>query len=274
MKKTNLISLIMALCIMLPLVLAISDFDKDGIPDGNDKFPKDFDNDGMPDIWEKQFGLRFDSATDAKEDFDNDGISNLEEFNQNTNPTTSQIESDSEPESELFALSSVKFSNELILGTIIIVMIIVIIILIVRIIQKKKNKLPNLKSKKDELKLPEIHSIPKKLQEFSKDFPPLNRPVNNKINSVSNKNNNLNQNYVPLKIPEPTVPKKTIQSVQAKLEPNIKTQNIKSPQIQYNKVKQIKSTQEPVYQHLDQELDDAFKKLKKMKKKFEKETKQ
>jgi hypothetical protein len=55
------------------------DFDKDGIPDTEDKYPFDYDNDGIPDEWEKGHGLRWD-IKDAHLDRDGDGITNLQEY--------------------------------------------------------------------------------------------------------------------------------------------------------------------------------------------------
>ncbi|MBW2984166.1 hypothetical protein KY361_03570 [Candidatus Woesearchaeota archaeon] len=58
----------------------VVDFDKDSIPDNQDKYPFDYDNDGLPDDWEKTHdGLRWD-INDAHLDRDNDGISNLQEY--------------------------------------------------------------------------------------------------------------------------------------------------------------------------------------------------
>lgn len=60
-----------------------NDFDTEG-----DACDADDDNDGMPDTWEIQFGLDSFLSADATLDSDFDGISNLEEYNQNTNPKT------------------------------------------------------------------------------------------------------------------------------------------------------------------------------------------
>ena len=230
MKK---ISLLLIVLIMLPLVLAITDVDRDGIPDEQDNFPGDFDNDGMPDSWEKQFGLRFDSATDAREDFDGDGFSNLEEFNQETDPT---VVDSSASDPELFAPSSFNLSAELILGTVIVVMIIIIVILIIRVIQKKKKKLPKIKP----LEVPHLHTSP-------------------------------NQIYKPLPLLNPKQETKPVQKVQP-LQPKPQLiQPIQNPHHQTPEHSR-KPENKPVYQQLDQELDYAFKKLEKMKRKFENET--
>ncbi len=46
---------------------------------------KDFDKDGMPDSWEKKYNLRYD-VNDANLDPDNDGLTNLQEYEQGTDP--------------------------------------------------------------------------------------------------------------------------------------------------------------------------------------------
>ncbi|MHA2308414.1 MAG: hypothetical protein ACXABJ_03970, partial [Candidatus Heimdallarchaeaceae archaeon] len=46
---------------------------------------KDFDRDGMPDNWEKDNGLNT-TVDDSSEDPDGDGLTNLEEYQYNTNP--------------------------------------------------------------------------------------------------------------------------------------------------------------------------------------------
>ena len=82
-----------------------NDRDGDGYPDSEDAFPDDpsewldtdgdgtgnnadtdDDNDQMTDIWENLYGLD-PMVNDASQDLDGDGISNLDEFNQGTNPT-------------------------------------------------------------------------------------------------------------------------------------------------------------------------------------------
>jgi parallel beta-helix repeat protein len=54
----------------------------------------DNDNDGMPDSWENSFGLNPDNPNDAKSDSDNDSLSNIEEYNNNTNPLEPDTDSD------------------------------------------------------------------------------------------------------------------------------------------------------------------------------------
>ncbi len=46
----------------------------------------DTDNDGMPDDWEERYGLDPYDSNDASDDEDSDGITNIEEYQQGTNP--------------------------------------------------------------------------------------------------------------------------------------------------------------------------------------------
>ena len=79
------------------------DSDQDGLKDGvetntgifindnqtgSDPNNSDTDSDGMPDGWEVQHGLN-PVFNDADGDPDHDGISNLSEYNQNTDPNVS-----------------------------------------------------------------------------------------------------------------------------------------------------------------------------------------
>jgi subtilisin family serine protease len=87
-----------------------SDTDSDGIPDGRDAFPNnpkewkdtdedgigdnadpDDDNDGMPDMWEKRHGLN-PVDDDALEDLDGDTVSNIDEYEEGTNPDNLPVE--------------------------------------------------------------------------------------------------------------------------------------------------------------------------------------
>jgi len=54
----------------------------------------DLDGDTMVDAWEELFGLDPLDATDASEDADSDGLSNLEEYDADTNPTLSDTDED------------------------------------------------------------------------------------------------------------------------------------------------------------------------------------
>ncbi|AWB68452.1 hypothetical protein C2869_19480 [Saccharobesus litoralis] len=54
----------------------------------------DSDNDGIPNWWENAHGLNKDDSSDAALDPDNDGLTNLEEFQQATDPTKSDTDGD------------------------------------------------------------------------------------------------------------------------------------------------------------------------------------
>nr|WP_238930442.1 M4 family metallopeptidase [Vibrio sp. S9_S30] len=56
--------------------------------------PIDTDNDGMPDLWEITYGLDETDANDAALDGDNDQLTNLQEFQNKTNPTLSDTDDD------------------------------------------------------------------------------------------------------------------------------------------------------------------------------------
>lgn len=80
-------SLALALSRIDGSIVAAPDFDGDGTPDALDS---DDDNDGLPDSWEQQYGLNPLNAGDA----DQDGRSNLIEFQQGTNPTIADLDTD------------------------------------------------------------------------------------------------------------------------------------------------------------------------------------
>jgi len=71
----------------------LRDRDTDTIPDEVDAFPdnslysRDSDSDGMADAWETLYGLNLNDAADANLDGDGDGYSNLQEFQNLTDPT-------------------------------------------------------------------------------------------------------------------------------------------------------------------------------------------
>jgi DNA-directed RNA polymerase subunit RPC12/RpoP/uncharacterized membrane protein len=59
---------------------------------------KDTDSDNMPDSWEGDHGLNPNSAADAEEDKDSDGLTNLREYNIDTDPTSKDTDSDGMPD--------------------------------------------------------------------------------------------------------------------------------------------------------------------------------
>lgn len=65
------------------------DTDGDGTPDVTDP---DDDNDGMPDTWETENGLNPLDATDASLDPDGDNLTNLQEYQGDTNPNVSDAQ--------------------------------------------------------------------------------------------------------------------------------------------------------------------------------------
>ena len=61
-----------------------ADTDGDGIGNNTDE---DDDNDGMPDVWEEQYpGILNPLVDDAAADPDEDGLTNLQEYQQGTEP--------------------------------------------------------------------------------------------------------------------------------------------------------------------------------------------
>lgn len=96
-----------------PLPIQGGDSDGDGVPDIIDAFPNDpnesndndgdgtgdnadldDDNDGLPDTWEQDNGLDPLNPSDADADGDGDGLTNLQEFEQGTDPQESDTDSD------------------------------------------------------------------------------------------------------------------------------------------------------------------------------------
>ncbi len=76
---------------LLQSLLLQPDNDSDGIPDYRDT---DDDNDGMPDTWETQYGFDPKDAMDAINDADGDTLTNLQEYQAGTNPTSQDSDSD------------------------------------------------------------------------------------------------------------------------------------------------------------------------------------
>ncbi len=76
----------------------------DGVPSKTDAesigitVTYDFDGDGMPDFWEQIYGFDQTSDADASLDEDGDGLSNVEEFQQGTDPGTGDTDHDGMPD--------------------------------------------------------------------------------------------------------------------------------------------------------------------------------
>ena len=81
----------------------------DGVPNIGDETDQDFalviyltdndsDGDGMPDYWENENGLNPNDPNDADYDPDEDGLTNLEEFNENTDPHNPDSDDDGMPD--------------------------------------------------------------------------------------------------------------------------------------------------------------------------------
>ncbi|NRB38161.1 MAG: S8 family serine peptidase [Pseudomonadales bacterium] len=58
----------------------------------------DSDADGLPDVWEIEFGLDPQNASDAMEDLDNDGLTNREEYVAQTDPNNADSDDDDMPD--------------------------------------------------------------------------------------------------------------------------------------------------------------------------------
>ncbi len=78
----------------------VRDSDGDGILDSEETVADegteivDTDGDGMPDSWEIENGLNPNKNSDASEDADSDGLTNLEEYNNRTDPNNSDTDGD------------------------------------------------------------------------------------------------------------------------------------------------------------------------------------
>jgi hypothetical protein len=58
----------------------------------------DSDSDGMPDVWETRYGLNPEIGADAASDLDSDNLTNLEEYQKDTNPNGSDTDGDGMPD--------------------------------------------------------------------------------------------------------------------------------------------------------------------------------
>ncbi len=78
-------------------IFQLNDSDSDGVPNESDVFPidanaaLDTDSDGMPDTWELDHGFNPHEADDESSDADGDGVSNVDEYKNNTDPNTYNV---------------------------------------------------------------------------------------------------------------------------------------------------------------------------------------
>ncbi|TMN86100.1 hypothetical protein CWB72_20265, partial [Pseudoalteromonas phenolica] len=61
---------------------------------------RDSDSDGIPDVWELEYGLNPRDSYDATHDVDYDGLTNIQEYNLNSNPATNDTDNDGVQDSE------------------------------------------------------------------------------------------------------------------------------------------------------------------------------
>ena len=87
--------LILLIVASLAGCLSFDDYDGDGIYDSDDP---DDDNDGIPDKREDEHGFDPKNVTDAKLDGDGDSLTNLEEYNNGTDPRVDDTDGDAMPD--------------------------------------------------------------------------------------------------------------------------------------------------------------------------------
>ncbi|MFQ6061383.1 MAG: Ig-like domain-containing protein, partial [Thermoplasmata archaeon] len=90
------------------------DTDGDGTPDSLDS---DDDDDGLPDSWEEANGLNRTNPSDSLEDTDNDGLTNVQEFEEGTDPQDPDTDGDGVKDGDdLYPTDSSKWKREEPLG--------------------------------------------------------------------------------------------------------------------------------------------------------------
>ena len=87
--------LILLAAVLLPGCLSFDDHDGDGIYDSDDP---DDDNDGLPDNWEKRHGFNSKDKADGGIDPDGDGLTNLQEWENGTDPNADDTDEDGIPD--------------------------------------------------------------------------------------------------------------------------------------------------------------------------------
>ncbi|MFH0874889.1 MAG: thrombospondin type 3 repeat-containing protein [archaeon] len=146
----------------------------------------DFDKDGMPDSWEKKYSLKYD-VNDANEDPDNDGIANLEEYNKGTNPLVADIE-------EGFFTKISSFFGEYLLKALVFIVFIAVVYFLFRIfIELKKIKVKKkqrvLQEKRQEIVFPAYNYKPFNEQPVVNVAP---KPAVKKIKKFARKHKQIN----------------------------------------------------------------------------------